>query len=216
MVRIAYAMVGQVHHLTAHDWLTLAALATILAASLLIIFVLYPRVARALDVNARIERAAHWALNQEPFSKAPWAQRFLQRLLVNTATNLAAQTIQTVIILPVAFVAWGSIWLFDHLPLIWTWVIEQAPWIEGAVPIVVVIAGLSIIAIGFWLRETHARTYGVIEIGVAIAALYLVGRSTSVAQGLLPFASAVYVGVRGCDNVRRGIKIKAEKNLAAA
>ena len=207
-------MIHLAHQLTFRDWVTITVLAVMLIAGLASIYLIYPRVARALDVAGRVDHLANLILHPKLFEKTPWARRILRRLFVNSTANLATQIIQTAILLPVAFVALSAIWLFDHLPLFWAWIIEHAPWVEGAVPLLVIIAGLLIIAIGFWLRENHARTYGIIEIGVAVAALFLVGRSPSISEGLLPFASAVYVGVRGCDNVRRGFKLAADKKAA--
>jgi hypothetical protein len=172
---------------------------------------LTPILADFLAIQERLDTLLDWAFSSPVWKRYPKIERAFRAVLSQSMAKATDQMLWTALVLPIVGATFGSYWLYVNLPLFWRWLEEHAPWVDGVVPYLVAVLGSMLVATGFWLREKHARTYGVIELGVAFVALVVAGGSSSFSAGLLPFASAIYVGVRGCDNIRRGIEKRQEE-----
>ena len=193
-------------------WLILGGLCI---ASIFLLWRLYPSVERRLGLSHGIEALAEWLLGDGRWSRLGRTRRFFRILLVNLLSNSATQMLQAAILLPAWGALFGSIWLYRHLPAYWARLAAQVPWLAAVERPLVVVVGIVLFVAGYRLREAHARVYGGIEIGVAIAALFIASGLPSFAEGLLPFATAAYIGVRGLDNIKRGRKLIEDRRKAA-
>jgi hypothetical protein len=79
------------------------------------------------------------------------------------------------------------------------------------------IGGILIVGwVLFWLRENHRFSYGCLELSAAMATAYhaVVNLSTSQERmpGLLAYLGALYIAVRGYDNLQKAFEEYQRKN----
>lgn len=166
----------------------------------------YPTLEQKLGLQRRVARLVDAADSRGRWKRLAWLQPILRQAALNAASNMAAQILLAVILLPALTALLASLWLYRSVPMFWSFLVEQLPWLAGGQKHIVVLLGALVFVVGYRVREAYAQVYGSVEIGISLAALYLVGSLPSFSEGLLPFATAAYIGVRGLDNISRGRK----------